>query len=242
MLDIMLTTYNRLEFLKRTIDSIFSKTRMPAYHLFIVDDCSTDGTAEYLASLKNEHLKGVVLSKQRKGLRYEFNILWTKVEAYNLAYGEFPYLCYHQDDVEILNDRWAETLIEAYQNLKAKYNVGFFSGCDSSEHPTRQKIQWRGKEILLKTSQAFQNAIAEKDFWRSIGLAPRLNPDGLKPGLPNDGRGSNLDVWFMGCCSKSRYNRGAASPNCSFVQGKSVMVISMMKHLGKFENSTWRRL
>jgi len=238
----MLTTYNRKDFLRRTVDSIFSRTRKTPYRLFITDDCSTDGTTEYLAGLKDEHLKEIVLNKQRKGLRYGFDMLWAKMEVYNLSHGEFPYLCYHQDDVEILDPRWAEILIEAYQNLKGKYNVGFFSGCDSVEHPVKQRIEWKGMNVLLKSSQAFQNTIAEKSFWRSIGRVPKLNPNGQNPGFPNNGRGSNLDVWFMGCCSKSRYNRGAASPNCSFVRRKSVMVIPMMKHLGKFENSTWRKL
>lgn len=242
MLDIILTTYNRIEFLKRTLGSIFVKTTGLPYRLFIIDDYSRDGTAEYLASLKNEHLCYVMLSKKRNGIRYGFNMLWAEVEAYNSFYESFPYLCYHQDDVEIVDDKWAEKLIEAYQSLKAIHNIGFFSGCDSPEHPVNKIIQWNGENLMLKSSQAFQNAIAEKDFWRSIGPVPRFNPDGARVGFPNDGKGSNMDVWFTGCYSKSRFNSGSASPNCSFLQKKSVMVIPLMKHLGESENSTWRKL
>src|SRR4030042_1488548 len=177
MLDIILTTYNRIEFLKRTLDSIFTKTRGVPYRLFVRDDCSTDGTADYLASLKNERLCHVALGKKRCGLRLGFNMLWGEVEAYDLFHDKFPYLCYHQDDVEILDERWAEVLLEAYQGMKDTYNVGFFSGCDYIQHLEIRKLQWNGKVVMLKSSQAFQNAIAEKTFWRSVGIpGPKRNP------------------------------------------------------------------
>jgi len=242
LIDIILTTYNRKGFLKKTLDSLFEKTTVIPYRLFIIDDCSTDGTPEYLMGLKDEHIVHMTLSKRRNGIRYGFDMLWAEVEAYNSFYGEFPYLCYHQDDVEILDPLWAQILTEAYQDLKGTHNIGFFSGCDSPEHPVREKIKWKGYPVMLKSSQAFQNAIAEKSFWKSIGLVPRFNPDGQKTGFPDNGKGSNMDVWFTGCFSQSRFNKGSASPNCSLLQKKDVMVIPLMRHLGQSENSTWRKL
>ena len=48
---ILITTYNRLEFLKRAIDSALSQT-VPC-EIIVVDDFSTDGTEEYCKKLGN---------------------------------------------------------------------------------------------------------------------------------------------------------------------------------------------
>src|SRR5271157_5228045 len=48
---IMMVTYNRLELTKRMLDNLFTNTTSP-YRLIIVDNGSTDGTAEWLKQLK----------------------------------------------------------------------------------------------------------------------------------------------------------------------------------------------
>lgn len=48
---ILLTTYNRLGFLKTTIESINERTLHP-YYLFVIDNNSNDGTREYLKTAK----------------------------------------------------------------------------------------------------------------------------------------------------------------------------------------------
>ena len=47
---IIITTYNRLELLKKAIQSVYSQT-ITDWELIIVNDCSSDGTKEYLDSL-----------------------------------------------------------------------------------------------------------------------------------------------------------------------------------------------
>jgi len=48
---IILTTYNRLHFLKKTVEEIRKRTRWP-YYLFVVSNHCTDGTKEYLKHAK----------------------------------------------------------------------------------------------------------------------------------------------------------------------------------------------
>lgn len=53
---IIITTYNRLELLKKAISSVNEQT-VTDWELIIVNDCSSDGTKEYLDSLKNPKIK-----------------------------------------------------------------------------------------------------------------------------------------------------------------------------------------
>jgi glycosyltransferase involved in cell wall biosynthesis len=50
---IVITTFNRLNLLRRAVESALAQT-WPC-EVIIADDCSTDGTAEYLASLVRDH-------------------------------------------------------------------------------------------------------------------------------------------------------------------------------------------
>lgn len=47
MIDIVMVTYNRLEFTKKTLRAIYNRTKFP-YRLIVIDNDSTDGTREYL--------------------------------------------------------------------------------------------------------------------------------------------------------------------------------------------------
>jgi len=46
-MEILILTYNRKDFLKRTIDALHERTRTP-FKILVVDNSSTDGTKEYL--------------------------------------------------------------------------------------------------------------------------------------------------------------------------------------------------
>lgn len=50
MIDIIMTTWNRIDLLKRTVNAFIERTRTP-FRLIIIDNGSTDGTVEYLDSL-----------------------------------------------------------------------------------------------------------------------------------------------------------------------------------------------
>ena len=52
-IDIVLLTFNRLEFTKRTIEELYKRIHTP-FRLIIVDNVSVDGTREYILKLKEE--------------------------------------------------------------------------------------------------------------------------------------------------------------------------------------------
>ena len=135
------------------------------------------------------------------------------------------------------------TLLQAYEGFRDTAGIGFFSGYHALEHPVMSDVAWKGRTVYFKKSTTATNLIAAKDFWRSVGIPiPILNPDGTPRGFPNDGRGSQIDVWFTGCYSLGRFDAKNAAPNCLYRQGKKVLVIPMLKHLGiEKKDSTWRQ-
>lgn len=54
---IIVLTYNNLPLNQACLASVCTQTAYPAYELLVVDNGSTDGTLEYLASLEDEHVR-----------------------------------------------------------------------------------------------------------------------------------------------------------------------------------------
>jgi glycosyltransferase involved in cell wall biosynthesis len=243
MIDILVTTFNRVEFLRKTVESLYEKNREIDFRLLVIDDCSTDGTPEYLLSLRREKKADVYLNGERRGLAFSLDMVWRCMEQFDFFLLEHPYLCYLQDDIASEEDEWLLTVLKTYEDLKEKYPIGFFSGFHSPEHPVQNVVNCNGRNVFLKKSNSGKNMIAEKTFWQSVGYIPRLNPDGSERGMPGGGKGSHVDVYLEGCYSGSKFNRFSAAPNCSYNQGKQILVVpGLLKHLGQDNQySTWQK-
>ena len=85
--------------------------------------------------------------------------------------------------------------------------------------------------------------IAPYEFWSSIGLVPRCNPDGTVRGNPGpEGRGSNFDCYLTGCLSKGIVaSPGVTAKTSAYHQGTVQMVIpGLLEHAANRRiNSTW---
>lgn len=72
---IIVLTYNNLKLNKLCIDSILDKTAYPNYELIIVDNCSTDGTREWLQEIEDTDPKlKVILNSDNKGFAAGNNV------------------------------------------------------------------------------------------------------------------------------------------------------------------------
>jgi len=80
MVDIIVTTYFRLEFTKKTIKYLFDRTTSGSFRLIVIDNGSTDGTREWLLeNIKPPHL--VILINQNLGLQQAKNVAMNLVSS-----------------------------------------------------------------------------------------------------------------------------------------------------------------
>lgn len=91
-LSIVVPTYNRLEYLKRCIESIQESINFNEYEIIVVDGGSTDETEEFLLTKRNIR----IIEDELKGPVRAFN------KGFKAASGE--YVCWINDDMVVLGN------------------------------------------------------------------------------------------------------------------------------------------
>lgn len=125
---IALTTFNRLDYTRQCLDTMFKNTYYP-YQLVIVDDNSNDGTRDYLKSLKKEREFDLILYYDRKGVIKSVNDVLARFEA--------EYYIKLDNDV-LVPPGWLEKMIKCLKSHKEIGILGLSVG------------QQMHKEIILK--------------------------------------------------------------------------------------------
>lgn len=105
LVSVIIPTHNRLERLKYAIDSVFNQS-YSNLELLVVDDGSTDGTADYLRTVEKENFR-IFINKDANGANFARNI------GLKNAKGNFIALL---DD----DDEWFENKIELQMSVLAK--------------------------------------------------------------------------------------------------------------------------
>ena len=98
--------YNGLEYTRAYIDSLDATLSGIEYELILVDDCSTDGTREFLATLKDRPNTQVLLNEENMGFARSNN--------FGGHHANGKYLLFLNNDL-ILNPGWLEPMVEAMQ-------------------------------------------------------------------------------------------------------------------------------
>lgn len=116
---VVLGTYNRLKYLKLTIDSIRKELNDFEYEIIVIDGGSTDGTIKWLTSQKDilsiiQHNRGVWNNKQieRKSWGYFMNLGFKAARA--------KYICMVSDDCLIIPN----SIINGYNFFEEKLSSG----------------------------------------------------------------------------------------------------------------------
>lgn len=78
-ISIILATYNGIKYIDKSITSVLQQ-QFNDFEFLIIDDCSGDGTWEYLQSLKDERIK-LYRNEKNRGLFYNLNFLIKKCHS-----------------------------------------------------------------------------------------------------------------------------------------------------------------
>lgn len=108
-LSIITLTYNKIEYTKKFVESLFKYTK--DFELIIVDNGSTDGTVEYIKSL--DGVKSIFNTE---------NLGFSKGNNQGLELAEGEYIGFLNNDI-LLYPNWFEECEKVFQ----KENVGFIS-------------------------------------------------------------------------------------------------------------------
>jgi GT2 family glycosyltransferase len=111
---VVVLTHNRVHLLEKCVENVLLRTSPSTREIVIWDNASTDGTAEYLASLDDPRIR-VVTSEENIGQN-------AYARAFRLTTS--PYLIEVDDDVVDAPEAWDSTLRDAFERLP---DVGFLA-------------------------------------------------------------------------------------------------------------------
>jgi len=241
---IIISTYNRVELLKRTLTSLSkSFDKIKPEIIMIHDDYSKDRTGDLLQKFKKENEDLNIqwyLAAQNLGLRHALDFLL------RMAYeGNPDYICYVQDDVEF-EKGWLDKCVNLWESFdtltftddfpkkETVVKFGFITGHDAPEHPVKMEtdVMKELKGVLIKDSCRATHLFASTKRWKEFGEIPELTP-GIA--APKPGQGSMVDWWLMGH-PEGKFPESKASLK---QKGEKVLCIpGLIKHIGNDE-STW---
>lgn len=178
---IAIGTFNRLEYTKRTLESIIKNTVIP-YSIIIVDDGSDNETISYLDGLAKDKKIKLIKNKTNTWVAHVFN-----QKRYFACREGKEYICLLDNDVEV-SKGWLGILIESYELLKKYwkgYQVPILKGFNRGEEVYGEVYEYEGVRFarapicgglawLMETKTAIQDVerdlIVKMDLGFNLGM------------------------------------------------------------------------
>jgi len=140
MVSIVVTSFNHAEFLQQRMESLFAQT-YSNIEIIVVDDCSTDGSREYLNQYKTNPKVSLFFLESNKGYVYASNYGVSKAKGEYIVFAE----C---DDFSE-----PDQIASLYQAITTNNNIGVAWSCSNLTNETGNFI---GTDFPIR-SAAFQN-------------------------------------------------------------------------------------
>lgn len=168
LISAIITTHNRLELLKRAVNSVFAQT-YSNIELIIVNDGSDDGTEDWCLSLGKSIKYVKINAKDSRGGNYARNL------GIKEASGE--YIAFLDDD-----DYWIGDKIKKQLDVALKNNCGVVYGGRILEVVSKKGIKYKKslplaefkgnlkKKILLRTCTTTTTLFVKRSLLFEIGL------------------------------------------------------------------------
>lgn len=177
---VVLITYNRLEYTKKTIRGFWDTVDTP-YYFVVVDNNSTDGTREYLQGLAKRHrIDKLILNPDNYYPGKATNIGWTEGLA---EYPEATHLMRLDNDMH-LEKGWDTTAAEYFKAIPSLGQLGI-------EHEAIENPNAAGHEVRLggKVLNRFPGCVGGPNIISRLVWDKGLRYPEL---MWNDGRNSPL--------------------------------------------------
>jgi GT2 family glycosyltransferase len=126
---VVVLTHDRLHLLRQCVEKVLGKVSPATREIVIWDNASTDGTAEYLATLTDPRIR-VVKSESNIGQS-------GYARAFRLT--SSPYMIEIDDDVTDAPPHWDRTLLDAFRRLPG---IGFLAA-DLEDDPNDEASRYR---------------------------------------------------------------------------------------------------
>ena len=179
-IDIVMTHYNRLDYLKRTLEALCERTQSK-YTLSIVDDGSTDGSQEYVQELYNQGiLKCLIRKKDNWGYYSAINCVVKTVNS--------PFFVFMTDDT-ILPDVEPDWLQRLWQEFDWCLDLGLL-GLNNPTAIVQDRDKYNKTETIQFTSQINSNVIMfrnrphtgyDQKVWRPLPANDKNLKDEMTP-------------------------------------------------------------
>ena len=216
MVDVIITTCNRIGFLKATLDSFIANTDLSLIdNIIITDDRSTDGTREYLSGLRSLNNVTLVFPTARIGLVPIFN------EAFNLVTNDI--ICEFQDDVT-----FSENWLEGQLKLLEEFPGNFITGYDAPEHHVCKEFSGYKK----KPSTRFVQLLGRRETfskWFPMKPSRSFPTPAVVSGVSH---GSNIDCKLY----RSHLHKNKWSSNIEFI-----VIPELINTDNDSNSSSWRK-
>ena len=133
LVSIIIPTKDKVDLLKRCIESIESKTSYRNYEIIIVDNSSTDpATLTYLESIRHRVVK----------FDQPFN--FSKINNFAARYAKGEHLLFLNNDIEVVEEHWLEAMLEHSQRPEVGMVGGLLLYPSGSAWHTPRTIQHAG--------------------------------------------------------------------------------------------------
>lgn len=165
---IHITTYNRLEFTKKCLNSFFW-SKPENCEIVIVDNNSTDGTKEFLKEQNNKKIKTIIYNDENKHLGYAV------VQGWNILKDSCDILGWVNNDF-IAEPGWDKNVISCFTEL----NLDYIDGIVNLKHKQKKPISEIKKTKSGNGSYVLTENVGAAYFLKTKqflnGISPLTNP------------------------------------------------------------------
>lgn len=161
LVTVYIPTYNRIELLQRAVNSVLNQT-YANFEIIIVDDCSTDGTQNYLEKLSSNNPRINFFTKDKNsGACTSRNI------AINNAVGEF--ITGLDDDDYFIEDRLYNFINQWDDNYSCLFTYNYIKNTSltNNKRLAMKKIVY--KDDLLKANHIGNQIFTRTKYLKNVG-------------------------------------------------------------------------